>query len=114
MAALHDPCPLPGSQKKRSLNERERLVYAPMSGEHRPPARLLAHKPHSHVTITRLSLGRQHAQQRHPSLVQPRLVPGALVCRMGPPTCHPAWLHLPLCPCYPALQMWVGCCLTRM
>ena len=32
VAALHDPCPLPDKQKKRSLNERERLVYAPMSG----------------------------------------------------------------------------------
>lgn len=32
MAALHDPCPLPDKQKKRSLNERERLLYAPMSG----------------------------------------------------------------------------------
>ncbi|PSC76713.1 ribosome biogenesis BMS1-like protein [Micractinium conductrix] len=31
VAALHDPCPLPDKQKKRSLNERERLVYAPMS-----------------------------------------------------------------------------------
>lgn len=29
--ALPDPCPLPGSQKKRSLNERERLLYAPMA-----------------------------------------------------------------------------------
>lgn len=33
IAALHDPCPLPDKQKKRSLNERERLMYAPMSGE---------------------------------------------------------------------------------
>jgi hypothetical protein len=32
VAALHDPCPLPDKQKKRSLSERERLVYAPMSG----------------------------------------------------------------------------------
>ncbi|KAL4425893.1 hypothetical protein ABPG75_009909 [Micractinium tetrahymenae] len=31
VAALHDPCPLPDKQKKRSLNERERLLYAPMS-----------------------------------------------------------------------------------
>ena len=33
IAALHDPCPLPDKLKKRSLNERERLLYAPMSGE---------------------------------------------------------------------------------
>ena len=32
VAALHDPCPLPDKQKRRSLNERERLIYAPMSG----------------------------------------------------------------------------------
>lgn len=31
VAALHDPCPLPDKQKKRGLNERERLLYAPMS-----------------------------------------------------------------------------------
>ena len=30
---LPDPCELPDAQKKRrSLNERERLIYAPMSG----------------------------------------------------------------------------------
>ena len=28
---MPDPCPLPGQEKKRSLNERERLMYAPMS-----------------------------------------------------------------------------------
>lgn len=30
--ALPDPCPLPGTEKKRSLLEKERLLYAPMSG----------------------------------------------------------------------------------
>ncbi|XP_042903789.1 ribosome biogenesis protein BMS1 homolog isoform X3 [Parasteatoda tepidariorum] len=29
---LPDPCPLPEKNKKRSLNEKERLIYAPMSG----------------------------------------------------------------------------------
>uniref|UniRef100_A0A4W3HUP1 BMS1 ribosome biogenesis factor n=1 Tax=Callorhinchus milii TaxID=7868 RepID=A0A4W3HUP1_CALMI len=29
---LLDPCPLPEQQKKRSLNEKERLIFAPMSG----------------------------------------------------------------------------------
>ena len=29
--ALPDPCPLPGAVKKRQLNERERLLYAPMA-----------------------------------------------------------------------------------
>lgn len=29
---LPDPCPLPDKQKKRSLNEKERLIYAPMCG----------------------------------------------------------------------------------
>ncbi|KAG8435026.1 hypothetical protein GDO86_013115 [Hymenochirus boettgeri] len=29
---LPDPCPLPDQLKKRSLNEKERLVYAPLSG----------------------------------------------------------------------------------
>lgn len=32
MSYLHDPCPLPDKERKRSLNEKERLVYAPMSG----------------------------------------------------------------------------------
>ena len=30
--ALPDPCPLPSSEKKRTLNEKERMIYAPMSG----------------------------------------------------------------------------------
>ena len=29
---LPDPCPLPNNEKKRSLNEKEKLVYAPFSG----------------------------------------------------------------------------------
>ncbi|XP_048472312.1 ribosome biogenesis protein BMS1 homolog isoform X2 [Rhincodon typus] len=29
---LPDPCPLPEQQKKRSLHEKEKLIYAPMSG----------------------------------------------------------------------------------
>lgn len=29
---LPDPCPLPEQLKKRSLNAKERLIYAPMSG----------------------------------------------------------------------------------
>ncbi|XP_033161414.1 ribosome biogenesis protein BMS1 homolog [Drosophila mauritiana] len=29
---IPDPCPLPGTEKKRSLLEKERLLYAPMSG----------------------------------------------------------------------------------
>ena len=29
---LSDPCPLPGVAKKRSLDDRERLIYAPFSG----------------------------------------------------------------------------------
>ncbi len=32
VSVLADPCPLPDSIKKRSLNEREKQVYAPMSG----------------------------------------------------------------------------------
>ena len=32
MSCLPDPCPLPEKLKKRSLNEKERLIYAPMSG----------------------------------------------------------------------------------
>lgn len=28
---LPDPCPLPGTVKKRGLNEKERLLYAPMA-----------------------------------------------------------------------------------
>lgn len=31
IVSLPDPCPLPSQLKKRSLNERERLIYAPMS-----------------------------------------------------------------------------------
>ncbi|XP_055686722.1 ribosome biogenesis protein BMS1 homolog [Lutzomyia longipalpis] len=32
LSALADPCPLPSGEKKRSLLEKERLLYAPMSG----------------------------------------------------------------------------------
>ena len=34
MSFLSDPCPLPDGEKKtrRSLNDKERVVYAPMSG----------------------------------------------------------------------------------
>ena len=32
MSYLPDPCPLPEKEKKRSLNQKERLIYAPMSG----------------------------------------------------------------------------------
>lgn len=32
MCFLSDPCPLPEVLKKRSLIEKERLVYAPFSG----------------------------------------------------------------------------------
>lgn len=32
MNALPDPCPLPSGEKKRNLMEKERLLYAPMSG----------------------------------------------------------------------------------
>ena len=30
---LPDPCPLPKEQKKRSLNQKERIVYAPLTGQ---------------------------------------------------------------------------------
>lgn len=29
---LPDPCPLPDKLKKRSLNEKEKTIYAPLSG----------------------------------------------------------------------------------
>ena len=32
ISLLPDPCPLPDKQKKRTLNERERSLYAPLSG----------------------------------------------------------------------------------
>ncbi|XP_058829957.1 ribosome biogenesis protein BMS1 homolog [Topomyia yanbarensis] len=32
LSALPDPCPLPSTEKKRNLLEKERLLYAPMSG----------------------------------------------------------------------------------
>lgn len=32
LSMLPDPCPLPNGEKKRSLMEKERLLYAPMSG----------------------------------------------------------------------------------
>ena len=31
MVSLDDPCPLPSVIKKRTLNDRERMIYAPMS-----------------------------------------------------------------------------------
>ncbi|XP_067140076.1 ribosome biogenesis protein BMS1 homolog [Centruroides vittatus] len=32
VSLLPDPCPLPDKEKRRSLNEKERLIYAPLSG----------------------------------------------------------------------------------
>ena len=32
LSLLPDPCPLPDKTKKRSLNEREKVIYAPMAG----------------------------------------------------------------------------------
>ena len=32
VSVLPDPCPLPEKAKKRSLNEKEKLIYAPMAG----------------------------------------------------------------------------------
>ncbi len=32
MTVLPDPCPLPEKKKKRSLSEKEKLIYAPMAG----------------------------------------------------------------------------------
>ena len=32
VSSLPDPCPLPDKLKKRSLNEKEKLIYAPMTG----------------------------------------------------------------------------------
>ena len=32
ISLLPDPCPLPDKEKKRSLNEKEKLLYAPMCG----------------------------------------------------------------------------------
>lgn len=32
IAFLQDPCPLPDTEKKRTLDDRERLLYAPFSG----------------------------------------------------------------------------------
>lgn len=32
VSILADPCPLPETIKKRSLNQKERLIYAPFSG----------------------------------------------------------------------------------
>ncbi|KAL7076506.1 hypothetical protein ACQ4LE_004687 [Meloidogyne hapla] len=32
ISILPDPCPLPENQKKRTLNEREQIIYAPFSG----------------------------------------------------------------------------------
>lgn len=31
VTALPDPCPLPGSQKRRGLGDKDRLLYAPMA-----------------------------------------------------------------------------------
>lgn len=31
LEALPDPCPLPGTVKRRGLSEKERLLYAPMA-----------------------------------------------------------------------------------
>ena len=47
VSSLPDPCPLPGAMKRRSLDERERLLYAPMSDV----GRLLYDKDAMYVNI---------------------------------------------------------------
>ena len=47
VSALPDPCPLPDSVKRRSLDDRERLIYAPMSDV----GRLLYDKDAMYVNI---------------------------------------------------------------
>ena len=47
VSVISDPCPLPGSTKRRSLDERERLLYAPMSDV----GRLLYDKDAMYVNI---------------------------------------------------------------
>ena len=47
VSALPDPCPLPDTVKRRSLDDRERLIYAPMSDV----GRLLYDKDAMYVTI---------------------------------------------------------------
>ena len=32
MSVLPDPCPLPDKTKRRSLNDKEKLIFAPMAG----------------------------------------------------------------------------------
>lgn len=32
LSSIPDPCPMPGTEKKRNLLEKERMLYAPMSG----------------------------------------------------------------------------------
>lgn len=74
IAALHDPCPLPDKQKKRSLNERERLMYAPMSGEGgRGGGRGgMQSKMAPHVEGCMLSIGCSTASAAVPALVHQR------------------------------------------
>lgn len=67
MSALPDPCPLPDRPKHRSLNERERLVYAPLAGVggmlyDRDAVYIELAGSHSHASANRRQRGRDSEQ----------------------------------------------------
>jgi ribosome biogenesis protein BMS1 len=63
VSVLPDPCPLPGSTKRRSLDERERLLYAPMSDV----GRLLYDKDAMYVNIADHTVNFSVPEQHEPS-----------------------------------------------
>ena len=57
VTALPDPCPLPGTLKRRSLDSKERLLYAPMSDV----GRMVYDKDAMYVTLP------DHKARAHPA-----------------------------------------------
>ncbi len=79
VSSLPDPCPLPGALKRRSLDERERLLYAPMSDV----GRLLYDKDAMYVNIAdhTVNFTRPEASEDAPQLSVPVETPGVQMVR---------------------------------
>jgi len=77
VSVLPDPCPLPGSTKRRSLDERERLLYAPMSDV----GRLLYDKDVMYVNIADHTVNFTDPEPGEGPRVAPVATPGVQMVR---------------------------------
>ena len=87
ISALPDPCPLPHTVKKRGLNDKERLLYAPMADV----GGLLYDKDAVYIDIPDWKAGLQYFPQftRYPRGCHGKML-GSCECPMMQMDCAPA------------------------